>query len=298
MSRFSTSLGWCLMAFSVACSAGTTDGTGAGPGAGGAGGSGAGGPGPGGNGTGNEGGGFITTGGGGEGAGLPEIAEVFGHSASELYRLDPDTKAVTMVGAFDGCDGVIDIALDKDSRIVGTTFDGIYQIDKATAACTLITSGSYPNSLSFIPAGTLDPNVEALVGYIDDEYVRIDPQSGSVTTIGYLGAGSLISSGDIVSVKDGATFLTVKGSSCPTDCLMEVNPSTGGVVKNWGPLGYSNAFGIAFWAGSVYGFTSGGALFEVTFDNNVMATTLIAQPGTQFWGAGSTTSAPPIPVPD
>lgn len=230
-----------------------------------------------------------------------QIAEVFGHSANTLYRLDPDTKAVTTVGDFSGCGGsVIDIALDKDSNLVATTFNGVFNVDRMTAVCTAIQSGSYPNSLSFIPAGTLDPSVEALVGYDGDQYVRINPQTGAKSTIGSPWGNGLISSGDIVSVKDGPTFLTVYSvdNTCPTDCLVEVDPKTGQMMKNWGPLGYSEVFGIAFWAGSVYGFDSTGNLFEVKFDNGVLSTVAVNAPsGVSWYGAGSTTSAPPIPVP-
>lgn len=246
-----------------------------------------------------DGGGFTTGGSGAGGGDVDEIAEVFGHSPDTLYRLDPDTKAVTVVGEFDGCSSVIDIALDKDSNLFGTTFNGLYRIDKTTAKCTFIASGNFPNSLSFLPAGTLDPTVEALVGYVGSNYVRIDPATGAMSNVGSLAEPNLVSSGDIVSVKDGNTFLTVKGGPCETDCLVEINPITGVMLKNWGPLGYSNAFGIAFWAGSVYGFTEYGQLFEVTFEDNVMMTTLIAEPDdTAFWGAGSTTSAPPAPIPE
>ncbi|MFO0613522.1 MAG: hypothetical protein U0414_13075 [Polyangiaceae bacterium] len=234
--------------------------------------------------------------------GPEQIAEVFGHSGNTLYRLDPDTKAVTTVGNFSGCDGsVIDIALDKDSNLVATTFGGVFKVDRMTAKCTSIQSGSYPNSLSFIPAGTLDPNVEALVGYEGDQYVRIDPQMGGVSPIGSPWGNGLISSGDIVSVKDGPTFLTVysTNNTCPTDCLVEVDPKTGQMIKNWGPLGYNEVFGIAFWAGSVYGFDSAGDLFEVKFDNGVLSTSAVNAPtGVGWYGAGSTTSAPPIPVPN
>lgn len=227
------------------------------------------------------------------------IAEVFGHSAETLYRLDPDTKAVSVVADFNGCTDVIDIALDKDSNIIGTTLDGIYGIDKDTAACTHIATGDYPNSLSFVPAGTVDANVEALVGYLDADYVRIDPQTGVQTTIqaGALTNG-LISSGDIVSVKDGNTYLTVKAGACnTTDCLIEVDPTTGTQLKMWGDIGFDGVFGIAFWAGSVYGFTRDGELFEITFDNNFLSTASIpTTPGLEFWGAGSTTSAPPDPI--
>jgi hypothetical protein len=138
----------------------------------------------------------------------PLVSEVYGNSGTELYRLDPNTKAVTDIGSFDGCTGVVDIALDEDSNLFGTTSKGLYKIDRNTAKCTSIASGEYPNSLSFVPKGTVDGNVEALVGYNEDVYVRIDPSTGKVSPIGSLGQG-YTSSGDIVSVKGGGTYLTV-----------------------------------------------------------------------------------------
>lgn len=226
------------------------------------------------------------------------IAEVYGHSPYTLYRLDPITKQVTTVGDFSGCSNVIDIAIDKDSNIYGTTFGALYKIDKNTAKCTQISLGSYPNSLSFVPAGTLDPAIEALVGYNGSDYIRIDTANGDVKSIGSIGSG-YASSGDIVSVIGGKTLLTVTGAGCG-DCIIEVNPVTGGLVKNYGQLGYGAVFGLAFWAGSAYGFTDGGQLFEIQFSGNTVNTTLIpipGNPGLQFWGAGSTTKAPPDPVP-
>ena len=58
-----------------------------------------------------EGGGLLTTGGGGSGGGPePVVAEVWGQSPDTLYKLDPKTTAVTTIGKFQGCGGVIDIA--------------------------------------------------------------------------------------------------------------------------------------------------------------------------------------------
>jgi hypothetical protein len=88
------------------------------------------------------------------------------------------------------------------------------------------------------------------------------------------------------------------GPNCG-DCLVEVNPSTRDIVKQWGSLGHDQVYGIAFWAGSVYGFDNDGDLFEVTFTGGTLATKDIAipnkKPGLQFGGAGSTTSAPLAP---
>ena len=221
---------------------------------------------------------------------------VFAHSPDTLYRLDPTTKAVTVVAPFSGCSQVTDIALDHQSNMYGTTLDGLYSIDHVTAACTPIKTGSYPNSLSFVPAGTLDANVDALVGYLGDQYVRIDVGSGAISTIGSIGGG-YSSSGDIVSVKGGGTYLTVKGgpSSC-NDCLIQVDPKTGGFLMEWGPVNHTNVFGLGFWAGSVYGFDNAGEIFQIDFNGLAMQITLIpipnAPPNLQFFGAGSTTVAP------
>lgn len=262
-------------------------------------------------GTGGQGGTPATGGAGGDGGsiifpmddgGPPPLmpGEIYGHSSGTLYKLEPYSQVVTVIGPFNGCSSVIDLAIDKDSKIIATTFDGIYWVDKTNAKCTWIADGAYPNSLSFVPAGILDPNEEVLVGYQNSTYVRISTTTGQITQLGSIGNG-YISSGDIVSVKGGGTYLTVKGNECG-DCLFEVNPKTGAMIKNWGATGFGSVFGIAYWAGSVYGFTNGGKLFEMKFVNNqTLVTTEIPIPnapsGLSFWGAGSTTIAPIVPPP-
>ena len=227
-----------------------------------------------------------------------EVNEVFGHSADSLFRLDPKTNVVTDVGPFAGCSQIIDIALDESSTLYAVSYTGLYTVDKGTAKCTSVATGDYPNSLSFVPKGTVDQNVEALVGYVDADYVRIDTKTGAQTKIGTLGGG-LKSSGDIVSVKGGKTFLTVKGTgnNCTAnDCLVEIDPATGKLVKNWGSIEHHNVFGLSFWGGKVFGFDDSGGLFEVTFGSSSITTTTIAMPtkpaNLSFWGAGSSTSAP------
>jgi hypothetical protein len=229
-----------------------------------------------------------------------EVHEVYGHSFDTLYKLDPKTNNVTTIGKFTGCSAVTDIALDESSNLYATTSNALYTIDKATAACTQIAKGSYPNSLSFVPKGTVDPNAEALVGYVNSDYIRIDTKTGAISKIGAIGDG-MRSSGDIVSVKGGAAYLTVKSNSC-NDCLVEVDPATGAMKKNWGSIAHKDVFGLAFWGGKVYGFDNGGELFEVTFNGGSVKTSKITVAGApsdlSFWGAGSSTSAPLVPTPN
>lgn len=228
---------------------------------------------------------------------LTATGEVFGHSETSLFRVDTTTQTVTEVGTFSGCAYIADIALDETSTIYGSNGAELYFIETNTARCTKIAAGSFPNSLSFVPAGTLDA-AETLVGFQGGDYVKIDRQSGKVTKVGEIGGG-LQSSGDVVSVKGGKTFVTVKGKDC-ADCLAEIDPKTGALVKNWGPIGAADAFGLAFWGGDLYAFTFGGELLLITLDTGKVVSKKIAisnaPAGLKFAGAGSTTSAPLGPV--
>src|SRR5688572_22973405 len=89
-----------------ACAAGSEDEGGGGPADGGSPATG-GAPGSGGNNFGgfNDGGGYM-----------PE-PEVFGHSRTTLFKLNPTTKDVGIVDTFKECSNIEDIALDKDSNL-------------------------------------------------------------------------------------------------------------------------------------------------------------------------------------
>jgi hypothetical protein len=242
----------------------------------------------------------------GDGSGsAPETAApapvpvVYAQSAGTLYRLDPGNNQIAVVGPFSGgCDSVIDMAIDSASNAYVTTTTDLWSLDLKTAACTHIASGNYPNSLSFVPKGTVDPNVEALVGYVDATYIHINTTTGAIQNVGML-SGNYTSSGDIVSVIGGGTFLTVKGgpNSCG-DCLLQVNPTTGDLIQDYGSVNHADVFGLAFWAGTAYGFDNGGEVFSIGWKNGALVTTNITvpnpPPNLSFWGAGSTTAAPPV----
>ncbi len=223
---------------------------------------------------------------------------MWGHSEDTLYKLDPRSRAVTVVGTLEGC-VLTDLALDADGNMWGTSATALFKVDKTTAKCTPIATGTYPNSLSFVPKGTVDPAVEALVGFEGATYVRIDTTSGEKTAIGSLEA-PYESSGDIVSVKGGLTYLTVKrgpSDQCAVkDCLVEVDPKTGRFIKNFGTLPLADVFGLSFWGGTLYGFTNGGTLIAITASNTGVKTDFVPIPdapgGLRFSGAGSSTSAP------
>lgn len=227
----------------------------------------------------------------------PPSGIVYGHSATTLYRIDTASHAVSEVGFFFGCGHVSDIAVDETSTIYATNGAELFVVENNTARCTKVAAGAFPNSLSFVPSGTLGAK-ETLVGYEGGSYVKIDTASGKTEKVGDLGSG-FESSGDIVSVKDGKTFVTVKGPDC-ADCLVEVDATTGALTKNWGSLGLVDVFGLAFWGGEVYAFSDAGEIALVKLDGDKLTTEKLSVPNApsdlSFRGAGSTTSAPVGPV--
>jgi hypothetical protein len=106
--------------------------------------------------------------------------------------------------------------------------------------------------------------------------------------------GGLESSGDVVSVIDGPTLLTATGGDCDNaDCVLRIDPVTGVSLENLGSSTYANVFGVAFWDGKLYGFSSFGDVFEFFDSGSGIVTNPLPFPDTpEFYGAGSTTSAP------
>jgi hypothetical protein len=246
--------------------------------------------------------------------------EVYGHSDRTLFKLEPISKEVTIVGNFDcitialpgSGEGMWDIALDKDGQMVGssTVLEGfqqvnrLVQIDKVNAHCSVITTMPQGiNSLTYVPAGTLDPNNEVLVGFDGATYLRIDPSSGAVTSIGNMNPNPTNqdweSSGDVVSIIDGKTYATVKplgsGTNYPgSDRIVEINPVSGQVVALIGDTTYPKLWGLGFWAGTAYGFSATGQLAAIDLMTGAASgIPLMDVPsGLAFWGAGVTTAAP------
>jgi hypothetical protein len=248
----------------------------------------------------------------------PRVGEVYAHSDLTLYRYDPIAGSFTTVGDFSclevsmGVAEMLDIAVDRAGNMVGTAAMSehtvitgrLVSIDKKTAACTVLKTGSYPNSLAFVPVGTVLPDREALVGYVNDAYVRIDPDTGNVTGIGNLNAPGAanpwMSSGDIVSIVGGGTYVTIipKGSVTADpdgDRIAEVDPATGAITRVIGATGAAGLYGLGYWGGIAYGFSSSGLLVKIDLTTGAgTPIPITGGPASGFYGAGTTTIAPII----
>lgn len=248
---------------------------------------------------------------------------VYAHTKNTLYLYEPVGGELKEIGKFscldaaDVNDVVVDLAVDRTGTVYATTFDRFLKVDPITAACTEIrkigaADDNYPNALSFVPAGTVDPTKEALVGYApvgaspdSTDYVRIDTTTGVMTKIGKLNAVATgtqyKSSGDLISLiqDSNRTFLTVKvlgDAGAGTDSLAEVDPTSGNLKKIIGDTKQTNIYGFGYWAGKGYGFSDNGRISEIDMATGsavVVKTLTTADGGTLPWyGAGVTTEAP------
>jgi len=234
---------------------------------------------------------------------LPDVptvmdnVRVFAHSSDSLYSVNPRNFGVVRIGPFqwpaDGNDHrMTDIAVNAEGDIWGITFGALYRVDPMTARCTYVAdfAGGQVNGLSFVPADELIGGAEILLAA--DRFgavYRVDTATGRTTRIGDYGDG-VGSSGDIVSVLNAGTFATVMDGGI--EYLARVNPMTGRATLI-GPTGQTETWGLGYWRGVVYGFTSGGLV--VTIDIATGRATPEQRTGPPWWGAGVTTIAPTAP---
>jgi hypothetical protein len=227
------------------------------------------------------------------------VGNLFAHTKDTLYKLDPDKKAFVLVGKFkfDKNEGLMtDMAIDQYGIIFAVTHDHLFTCDIATAACKWKASLPSPfNAMTFVPKGVLDPAEDVLVGIADEgDWCRIDV-TGTTTKITKLGTygGTWLSSGDAFSVDGIGTYATLKKSNSTEDTLVRVDPKTGKILQFVGGTGVKNLFGLAWWGGVFYGFSSDGNVYELNVDTGkATKTTAMKTPtGVAWWGAGVSTRA-------
>lgn len=227
----------------------------------------------------------------------PPNSAVYAHSATELFRIDPQTLQQSSVGTFSfagTAENITDIAINKTGDMVGISLNSVYSIDRDTAACTLLSSFGQGQggltSLSFVPVDINDADsAELLVAAdFDGEVWEIDSDTGQRSSLGNYGTG-IGSSGDIVSIVGFGTFATVNVMGEANDQLARLNPVTwqASVI---GDTGYDRIFGIGFWGGDIYGFTDN--MQFITIDAFSGMATNAEVGSVQWWGAAVTTLAP------
>jgi hypothetical protein len=262
--------------------------------------------GPGGHGAGDDQGSGIDAPGSASDGGT-DISLVYAHSGTMLYRVDSTSFTTVAIGPFniDG-ESLTDLAVDKNEHMVGITLDRLYSIDSTTGSATLFKSLSESasgfTSLSYIPTDLTDPNsADILVSANDQGAVyQIDATTGSAKEIGSYGmsgSNKIVSSGDLIGVRDLGIYATVDvGNQQNDDYLAKIDPATWQATLIGSGTGFSKIFGLGFWAGTIYGFVDGGdnAGKMITIDSTTGVGTLVNSGTVEWYGAGVTTDAPII----
>jgi hypothetical protein len=227
---------------------------------------------------------------------------IYGHTSKKLYTVDVKSYAVTEIGSFQwpgdgGGHQMTDIAIDQYGILYGVTFDRLYRCHPQTAACKLL--GKLPqsfNGLTVVPAGTVEPDKETLIGIANSgAWYRLDVNgAGDViqTQLGQYAAG-YSSSGDAYALSGIGTYAAVNKLGTGTDYLIQIDPLTGDLVKEIGPISdgnknYGSIYGLAGWTARAFAFDSSGDILVVEIDSaNVMK---VADTNISWWGAGVRTN--------
>ena len=238
---------------------------------------------------------------------------VYAHSDDTLYSVDPRTNRLTRIGDFTYPRGMTvgnmtDIAVDAEGNITGTTsITGgasgyVWRINPRTAACTQVVDlpdGRNFVALTWVPAGTVHPTEETLVGGTTDGTLwRIDLANGRASQLFVLPRASGQTwqiSGDIVSVA-GATYITLRRSGMNTDVLGVVDFDARSLrIVNTSGVGFGSVYAIGYWRQTLYGFTRAGEF--ITIDARTGTGRRVSMPAMQFSGAGVTTVVSTLPPP-
>lgn len=231
-------------------------------------------------------------------AGVPDAGEVglaqdliYVHDSNRLFSFAPSTSTLSLIATL-SCPGALDLAIDRLGRGYIVAGADLFRVNLQTGACARVATLPEPLvALSFLPAGLLGTE-ESLVGYGEMAYWEFDPFDGAAVMLGSSGLfGGLIPSGDLSPLDDGGTWLTVRdpAQTSALDQLVRINPETGAVIQNFGPMGVTGAWGLATWGGQLFAFTSGGQGVRLAFvDGGVQPSQLTLGPGMRsFWGAAA-----------
>jgi hypothetical protein len=238
-------------------------------------------------------------------AGRPEMGLAQGdvlyvNEDNQLFSFTPATGALARLTGL-SCRGATDLAIDRNGRAFLVSGFALFRLNVQSGTCTRIATLPEPLvALAFLPAGLLDQTQESLVGYGETTYWEFDPNDGFASRLGSgTLAGDLVPSGDLSALRDGGTYLTVRDRTWPRqrpDELVRIDPLTGAVVQQLGPIGAAEVWGLATFDDELFAFTADGRISQLSLeDGGVRSTLLASPPGRRFWGAAARPGARSAP---
>ena len=254
-----------------------------------------------------------------DGVTIPDALMMYAHSREELYAISPGSLKLTLKGTFTfdksvpvNEHSINDIAMTGDGRLFALSKTNIYEINIKTVKATKVAQVQAGTKPPPLVALTFEKSGKLLGSDMDGAFYRIYYKAGSgkpmgtVETLGTYGQG-LGSSGDLVATKDGTIFgVSQKGLNATDDnnIMIKVRLPTGTGAKNLATagckLGHGKVWGLAYWAGTIYGFTRGdnkdGKMLSIKPDGGDVTKTctvkVIKTYPYEFWGAAVSPLAP------
>ncbi|SET06477.1 PEP-CTERM sorting domain-containing protein [Thalassotalea agarivorans] len=172
-------------------------------------------------------------------------ATLIGTGDGGLWDLDTNNNSVTFIGS----SGVMfDIAMNPlTGKLYGVTGGSdLYEISTSDASTTFIgNTGFGLNGLTFASDGTL-------YGTGSNSLYSVDIGNGITTLIG---SGGYSSAGDIAFDGSGTLFLTSNSGSSNSLWTLDTSDGSGTLL---GDIGFNNVYGLNFFEGTLFGFTSAG----------------------------------------
>jgi hypothetical protein len=218
----------------------------------------------------------------------PRPERILVNTATTLYDLDPDTLEITEVGQFqfvDGPDVMTDIALDRDGRLWGVSFDATYAIDSSTLVAHRL--GRVPNGVNALGiVESADGDVLVAAGHKNRTVYRIDTTTGKATPVGDLRIGT--SSGDIARYPGVGPLIVIRNDS-GADLLARLDPHTFAATPI-GSIGFEHVLGLAVSGSHLFGVTETGDVIDI--DPATGAGRLRDHHGLRFYGAATGSPAP------
>ncbi|HLL22244.1 MAG TPA: hypothetical protein VK427_08935, partial [Kofleriaceae bacterium] len=198
-----------------------------------------------------------------------DTSRVYAHSGGMLYRMNNKTLSAQPIGPMTGLtQNLLDLAIDRDDKLVGITRDKIYTLSATSGAATLIrslgASAQDLTSLSFVPKTLTDPTSPDILVSANDQgdVFEINSSTGTATKIGSYGStanGVVKSSGDLFGVRGLGIFATVDVGTDTQDYLARIDPANGWKATPIGAgTGFDKIFGLGYWGGKIYGFVDNG----------------------------------------
>jgi hypothetical protein len=230
---------------------------------------------------------------------VPGRTAIYAQTFDNLYRFDPASGQLDVVGALSSSNGISDLAIDSSGNVFAISAGGLYRLDPNDAAATTIGGSGEPFTLAFVAPSFLDSGSEAMLAHQGNDIVQIDPSTGAVADIKPDAMSPYIPLGDVVGTPDGRVFATVYDNSansvCFTGdaCLVELARGTA-IPKNTWVLGVSNIVALAYWKDTFYGFSSDGFVvaMSLTSDGGISTVNITPDGGGVNWRGAASTLAP------